>query len=825
MEGKGPFFKKNKILFFKKRKKILINIVSDYIKNEFNNLFSLIFNAFNNNFYLAFKKTLFYVEKQGSKFLIFVIIAITFVDIIGGNEKLSIIVEDFKLPSIFNEEFSILKGKKLLGSFIAQENNLGILSFKFKTSKNVVDDILIFRIKESGSNNFWYENQYPVRIIRNGIFFPFGFPLIKDSSGKKIEFEIESLNGKNDNCIIADLKYPIRAKYYFDKSIFFKEKKSLLNFAEKKIKNLIKYANYKIFFIFYLPFLLGTVFLCLKGFFSFLFFFFYSFAFSIIALNKIQGESFYPLSLQLISNRYFFIFISIIVFFILLKELLKSSSKKVVNIPSKNHDSFTFRLNFFGKNILIKRLDIIFFAFLLLFLFIKNLIFIEKIKFFDSDEVRLLYDASLINSGFIPYIDFASRAPLLIYFLSVFTKFGIRNIYFYYLMSSLMIMFSAFFLFKITDEIFNKKVAFLTLFSFLINPMLINMIYIKTQTYSIPLVLLSTFLFIKYKKDKKRFYLILSLSTLGAAILIRESSVFVLLPIFWFDYVFERTSIIRKIIGWGKISLTSVLPYLFFQLLVFANSGYRNLPLPNKSFFIGKEKLSQLLILPNYLSPLFVAIIFSTSIYLVFILFQNRKNNLKYLFPIMALISLSVLYFYELLRHGFWPEYILEFLPYLSMIMGLFLYFLAEEKREKLILMIITLLVSIALPQEIFRRSFGIFPIEPIIREIIPIIDNSGKKIEILAGSPIYAFLSANDNVLHYSHLYYDDKSISKIIEKSLITPPQFIIKDPYWTVFSAKGREEMEKLLSEKYVSIRTINSLIDGKWTNFEIFVLKNK
>ena len=73
------------------------------------------------------------------------------------------------------------------------------------------------------------------------------------------------------------------------------------------------------------------------------------------------------------------------------------------------------------KKILFKqKKQIIFLVIITLFLFSTNFL---TIKFIDSDEIRLLYDAKLINIGKKPFIDFDTRAPFIIYFLSVFNIF------------------------------------------------------------------------------------------------------------------------------------------------------------------------------------------------------------------------------------------------------------------------------------------------------------------------------------------------------------------------------------------------------------------
>lgn len=135
----------------------------------------------------------------------------------------------------------LLKGKMLSGEFIAKENNLGIISLRFKKFLRIPydqEDVLVFRLKKKGETNWYYENEYRSGLTFDVPFLPFGFPLISDSKGKTYYFELESLSGNKINGVSLDKKEPfLVSKYQKEKSEIVKDYKVFLFYVCQKIIN------------------------------------------------------------------------------------------------------------------------------------------------------------------------------------------------------------------------------------------------------------------------------------------------------------------------------------------------------------------------------------------------------------------------------------------------------------------------------------------------------------------------------------------------------------------------------------------------------------
>ncbi len=137
------------------------------------------------------------------------------------------------------------KGKKITGSFVAPENNLGIVSIRFGKYVRIPykdEDTLVFRIRRSGQDKWYYENRYRSGTMYDVPLFPFGFPVINDSKNKKYEFELISLNGNNKNGLKVSQRQPILvSKYQIPKSLLNSDKKEFALLLGKKI-----YTSFKI---------------------------------------------------------------------------------------------------------------------------------------------------------------------------------------------------------------------------------------------------------------------------------------------------------------------------------------------------------------------------------------------------------------------------------------------------------------------------------------------------------------------------------------------------------------------------------------------------
>jgi len=141
----------------------------------------------------------------------------------------------FTSSSIFNsKDFDLIKGNVAKGSFITKENYLGIINVRFNSQKNN-DDQVIFRIKEKGSSQWYYEQTYhAVQFVKLPLF-PIGFPVIEDSKGKTYDIEIYTKKGKI-NSVSLDPTYPgIVLKYFIPKAELLRNPIVLFNFILNKI--------------------------------------------------------------------------------------------------------------------------------------------------------------------------------------------------------------------------------------------------------------------------------------------------------------------------------------------------------------------------------------------------------------------------------------------------------------------------------------------------------------------------------------------------------------------------------------------------------------
>jgi hypothetical protein len=154
----------------------------------------------------------------------------------------------------------LLKGEKFEGEIVSIEKGLGIISLRFKSSKRIPykdEDVIVFRVKEKGSSQWYHESTYKSGLIYDVPFLPFGFPVIQDSKGKTYQFELESLKGNVKNGVVLDTRAPIViSKYKQNKAQVLSNLSSFSEFIIKKFFNSIKIVDvYFSSIVFLLPFI------------------------------------------------------------------------------------------------------------------------------------------------------------------------------------------------------------------------------------------------------------------------------------------------------------------------------------------------------------------------------------------------------------------------------------------------------------------------------------------------------------------------------------------------------------------------------------------
>ncbi len=118
-----------------------------------------------------------------------------------------------------SSKYTLLAKKKIGGSFTARTNNLGIIVVPFDTNNKSVNDRIIFRLKQTGTTDWYFQATYNTNQIQNNIPFPFGFPIIRSSKNISYTFEIESLNGTvSDSLSLSRASPYFITKYKFTKS-------------------------------------------------------------------------------------------------------------------------------------------------------------------------------------------------------------------------------------------------------------------------------------------------------------------------------------------------------------------------------------------------------------------------------------------------------------------------------------------------------------------------------------------------------------------------------------------------------------------------------
>ncbi len=176
------------------------------------------------------------------------------------------LIKDFGFFSVIEEnrvsfqrdkplQSPLLKSEKIVGRFKGAENNFGVILLRFvKFGKG--SDTLIFRLKEKGSRDWYYENKYDGELFQNNEYYPFGFPSISSSKNKSYLFEIKSTSGSDKNGVaLSDAKPQLALVYTYSQDQI-RNPASLLSFVYKKMIYVIGNTNYLmmlgVFFLFLL---------------------------------------------------------------------------------------------------------------------------------------------------------------------------------------------------------------------------------------------------------------------------------------------------------------------------------------------------------------------------------------------------------------------------------------------------------------------------------------------------------------------------------------------------------------------------------------------
>jgi len=235
--------------------------------------------------------------------------------------------------------------------FNARLNNLGSIALKFnKLDENSLDQKLAFGIKECSSEDWYYVNKYNINLIREGEYFPFGFPIVEPSEGKQYEVRVEILGIEEES---IDFVKTIKVRHKYDKKALLGSREMLKEVFWEKVRT---FNGRRILFnvlVFFSPFFFYFVLICRKRVrtgrqdvikklsLGLLFF---------LALLTIQSYFSFKSSSLVTSILEFYVFTSLICCCIVKKGKLDETTKE------KRNSDFSAKFSHLSKIFLLKRL-------------------------------------------------------------------------------------------------------------------------------------------------------------------------------------------------------------------------------------------------------------------------------------------------------------------------------------------------------------------------------------------------------------------------------------------------------------------------------------
>ncbi|MGA2911286.1 MAG: glycosyltransferase family 87 protein [Candidatus Levyibacteriota bacterium] len=138
--------------------------------------------------------------------------------------------------NVLQDRKALLTKEVIEGNFIARTDNLGTIAIPFDTHNKSINDKVIFRLKETGQKEWYFQSIYNTSQFQNDIPFPFGFPIITNSKDKAYTFQIESLTGKYNNSIsLNKTNGYFFSKYQYSKAELINNPSRLVQFLTIKI--------------------------------------------------------------------------------------------------------------------------------------------------------------------------------------------------------------------------------------------------------------------------------------------------------------------------------------------------------------------------------------------------------------------------------------------------------------------------------------------------------------------------------------------------------------------------------------------------------------
>lgn len=155
-----------------------------------------------------------------------------------------------------DQQIELQPGQTVGQTFISPVNSFGSLEVRFNNYFLRDELYVIFRIKESGAEDWYYQNTYGAKDFYNGWFYPFGFPVITNAEDKEFYFELEiepgqlEINEQSHLSVYQNDQGKINFRLLADKS--YKE------FAKQVMEDFIsKLKTQSAFFVLYILLLLS----------------------------------------------------------------------------------------------------------------------------------------------------------------------------------------------------------------------------------------------------------------------------------------------------------------------------------------------------------------------------------------------------------------------------------------------------------------------------------------------------------------------------------------------------------------------------------------
>lgn len=174
-------------------------------------------------------------------FLLGVWIVLTGLSMLTYNSSFTVLLYNHTHDYFLSQKSGKLYAKKrIYGEFTAAENNLGIVAVRvhnFNLKNRNEEDTILFRLKDKGAKKWYFTSSNYGGHFHDTDLYPFGFPTIKNSKGKRYYFEIESVKGTEKNAItIVNTEPLITTHYQFSKAEIFQDKRDTFIYFLKKLR-------------------------------------------------------------------------------------------------------------------------------------------------------------------------------------------------------------------------------------------------------------------------------------------------------------------------------------------------------------------------------------------------------------------------------------------------------------------------------------------------------------------------------------------------------------------------------------------------------------